>query len=257
MKIAVTGKGGVGKTTVSACLVHALVEMGYTVLAVDADPDANLAATLGYPDPEKITPLVDMKDLIEERTGAKKGSLGALFKLNPKVDDLPEKLWKAHGGIRLMVMGTVKKGGSGCVCPESVLLKAMVQHLLLARNEAIILDMEAGIEHLGRGTASAVDMLIIVVEPGKRSIETAYRIRELAGDLGLTNIALIANKVSSEEEKVFLDENLKGFEVMGFLPFSTKVMEGYRRDLVPWLSSEELYREVKRIAERLPERLRK
>jgi CO dehydrogenase maturation factor len=248
MKIAVTGKGGVGKTTLVASLAHAFVELGCLVMAVDADPDSNLAATIGYPHPETITPLVEMKDLIEERTGAKIGSLGALFKLNPKVDDLPEKLWKLHDGIKLMVMGTVKKGGSGCVCPESVLLRALIQHLLLVRNEVIILDMEAGIEHLGRGTARAVEILLIVVEPGKRSLETSYRIRELAEHLGLKKIGVVGNKVKNENEKSFLTENLRDFTIYGFLPYSEGIMEGYRRDIVPWKASPELYQEVKRIA---------
>jgi CO dehydrogenase maturation factor len=248
MKIAVTGKGGVGKTTFSASLAHAFAELGFSVLAVDADPDANLAATLGFSDPGSITPLVEMKELIEERTGAKTGSLGALFKLNPRVDDLPEKLWRVHDGIKLMVMGTVKRGGSGCVCPESVLLRALVQHLLLSRNEVVILDMEAGIEHLGRGTARAVEKLLIVVEPGMRSLETAYRIRELAGHLGLTNIGVVGNKVRNEEEKAFLRKNLSDFFILGFLPFSEKIVEGYQKDVVPWNASPEVYQEIKRIA---------
>jgi len=248
MKIAITGKGGVGKTTLAASLAHTFVELGYSVIAVDADPDSNLAATLGYPHPETIIPLVEMKDLIEERTGAKTGSLGALFKLNPSVDDLPEKLWKVHNGIKLMAMGTVKKGGSGCVCPESILLRVLIQHLLLDRNEVIILDMEAGIEHLGRGTAKAVDLLLIVVEPGKRSVETAYRIKELAGHLGLKKIGVIGNKVRNEEEKNFLKENLGDFTLLGFIPYSLRIVDGYQRDLVPWLASDELYQEVKKIA---------
>ena len=248
MKIAVTGKGGVGKTTLAASLAHAFVALGYSVVAVDADPDTNLAATLGFPAPETIRPLVEMKDLIEERTGAKTGSLGALIKLNPKVDDLPEKLLREHDGMKLMVMGTVKKGGSGCVCPESVLLRALIQHLLLARNEMVILDMEAGIEHLGRGTAKAVDMLLIVVEPAKRSLETSYRIRELAGHLGLKKIGVVGNKVRSEEERLFLQDNLRDFHLIGFLPYSESIVEGYQKDMVPWKASPEVYREVEKVA---------
>ena len=164
MKIAVTGKGGVGKTTISAALCYAFAEKGYKVIAIDADPDSNLASALGFPDEVKLTPIIEMKDLIEERTGAKPGTSGGFFKLNPKVDDLPEKLWVEHSGIRLMLMGTVKKGGGGCVCPESVLLKSLVQNLLLFRKEVVIMDMEAGIEHLGRATAKAVNHFVIVVD---------------------------------------------------------------------------------------------
>jgi CO dehydrogenase maturation factor len=168
IKLAVTGKGGVGKTTVSSLLCKAFVDNGYSVLAVDADPDANLATAIGFKEEIDIPPLTEMKELIEERTGAKPGSVGSFFKLNPKVDDLPEKLWKEMNGIKLLRMGTVKKGGGGCICPESAMLKTMVQNLLLFRKEAVIMDMEAGIEHLGRATAQAVNPLIVIVEPGKK-----------------------------------------------------------------------------------------
>ena len=175
MKIAVTGKGGVGKTTLAGTIARILAADGYKVLAVDADPDANLASALGIaPDVARgIVPIADMKELIEERTGAKTGTMGGFFKINPRVDDIPDELSVPLDGIRLMVMGTVKEGAGGCVCPESVLLRSLVRHLLLRRKEAVILDMEAGIEHLGRGTASAVDAMIVVVEPGARSVRTA------------------------------------------------------------------------------------
>ena len=185
IKLAVTGKGGVGKTTVSSLLCKAFIDSGYSVLAVDADPDANLATAIGFKEEIDIPPLTEMKELIEERTGAKPGSVGSFFKLNPKVDDLPEKLWKEKNGIKLLRMGTVKKGGGGCICPESAMLKTMVQNLLLFRKEAVIMDMEAGIEHLGRATAQAVNPLIVVVEPGKRSMETARQIKSLAEDIKL------------------------------------------------------------------------
>ncbi len=188
MKIAISGKGGVGKTLLSSLLCQTFAGAGYSVLAIDADPDANLAATLGFPHPERITPISEMKKLIKERTGAEPGRGGGFFKLNPRVDDLPEKYSQEHNGVRLMVMGQIKQGGSGCYCSANILLQALITHLLLARNEVVILDMEAGIEHLGRGTAKAVDKLIIVVEPGRRSIEAAYRIDELALDIGLGNI---------------------------------------------------------------------
>ena len=170
MKLAVSGKGGVGKTTFSALLIRLLNAQGKHILAIDADPDANLASALGIPDADKITPIAEMKELIFERTEAKPGSMGGFFKLNPKVDDLPEALSAKLGNIKLMRLGGVQKGGSGCICPESTLLRALITHIVLARNEIVVMDMEAGIEHLGRGTAQAVDRLLVVVEPGRRSI---------------------------------------------------------------------------------------
>ena len=163
MKIAISGKGGVGKTLLASLLCKTFAEAGYSVIAIDADPDANLASTLGFPNADKIIPISDMKELAEERTGARGGQLGSFFKLNPKVDDLPEKYSQKHDGLRLMVMGRVKKGGTGCYCPENALLQALLTHLLIARDEVVILDMEAGIEHLGRGTAKAVDKLILTI----------------------------------------------------------------------------------------------
>lgn len=225
MKIAVSGKGGVGKTLLSALLSKTFSESGYSVIAIDADPDANLAATLGFPRPEDIVPISDMNDLIEERTGAKPGQSAPFFKLNPKVDDIPEKYARKLDGISLMRMGRVKKGGSGCYCPESALLKALLAHLLLARNEVVILDMEAGIEHLGRGTAGAVDKLIIVVEPGRRSLETALSIKELAAEINLRNIAVVGNKVRNDKDKAFLISSLPGFDFLGFIPYDQAIVD--------------------------------
>ena len=225
MKLAVSGKGGVGKTLLSASLAKAFAESGYGVIAIDADPDANLAATLGFPHPEQITPISEMKELIEERTGARPGQAAPYFTINPKVDDIPDKYAHRLDGIRLMRMGDVKGGGGGCYCPESALLKTLMAHLLVARDEAVILDMEAGIEHLGRGTAGAVDKLIVVVEPGRRSLETAISIRKLASDLGLRNVAVVGNKVRSQADREFLVAALPGFEFLGFIPYDQAVVD--------------------------------
>lgn len=251
MKIAVTGKGGVGKTTFSALLARAFVDAGYNVLAVDADPDANLASTLRFKEPDAITPISKMDDLIEERTGAKPGTFGAMFKLNPTVTDLPEKLWIEEHGIRLMVMGGVKKGGGGCVCPESVLLKTLIQHLILYRNDVVVMDMEAGIEHLGRATAASVNAFVTVVEPGRRSMETAHRIRELAGEIGIKDVYAVGNRVRNEQEKTFMHKLLSDFHILGFLPYDEKVIEADQQNLLLWEHCPELYLEVQAIREKI------
>ncbi|MBW1772282.1 MAG: AAA family ATPase [Deltaproteobacteria bacterium] len=234
MKIAISGKGGVGKTTFASFLIRALADRGKKVLAIDADPDANLAQALGVENSEEIVPISNMIELIEERTEAKVGSMGSFFKLNPKVDDLPDRLSIEVAGVRVMVLGGVKKGGAGCICPESTLLKHLVRHIVLARNEAIVLDMEAGLEHLGRGTAMAVDSLIVVVEPGRRSIETAYQVRRLAEDIGLKKLILVGNKVRSEKDRAFLEEQMPDFQFIGFIPFCPDIIEADLEGLPPF-----------------------
>ena len=247
MKIAISGKGGVGKTLLASLLSTAFVEFGYSVIAIDADPDANLAATLGFPHPEKITPISEMSALIEERTGVQPGQVTPYFKLNPKVDDLPEKYSQKYNGIKLMVMGQIKKGGSGCYCPENTLLRALLIHLLVARDEVVILDMAAGIEHLGRGTAMAVDKLIIVVEPGRRSVETAYRIDKLAKDINLQNIAVVGNKIRNQSEREFLISSLPGFEFLGFIPYDQVIVAADIAKLPLLKASQPIITEVKNI----------
>jgi CO dehydrogenase maturation factor len=225
MKLAVSGKGGVGKTTFAALMIRTFNAEGKRVLAIDADPDANLAAGLGIADSDKIVPIAEMEELIFERTGAKRGGIGGYFKLNPKVDDLPDALSVNFERIKLMRLGGIKKGGSGCICPESALLRALVMHIVLARDEVVVMDMEAGIEHLGRATAKAVDKLIVVVEPGRRSIDTAEHIRKLAGEIGLNHIAVVGNKVRSAKDEKFLQTHLNDFEFLGFCPYDEALIE--------------------------------
>ena len=240
MKLAISGKGGVGKTTFTALLAKAFSQRGYRVLAIDADPDANLATALGYTNPETIHPVAEMAELIEERTGAKPGTVGSVFRMNPKVDDLPDKLSGEINGIRIMRMGTVKKGGAGCICPESTLLRALVQHLLIERNEVVLMDMEAGIEHLGRGTSSFVDRLLIVLEPGKRSIETAEKIRQLAADIHLEKLAAVGNKIRNTSDQDFLRKNLQGIPILGFLPFRESIIQADMESRPPFDAAEDL-----------------
>jgi CO dehydrogenase maturation factor len=228
-----------------------LADLGKKVLAIDADPDANLAQALGLKDSQEIVPISNMKELIEERTEAKVGSMGSFFKLNPKVDDLPERLSVQVDGIKVMVLGGVKKGGAGCICPESTLLKSLVRHVVLARDEFIVLDMEAGLEHLGRGTAMAVDRLVVVVEPGRRSIETAYQIQKLSQDIGVKKLNLIGNKIRSEKDKSFLLKQLPDLHFLGFIPFGDEIIEADLEGLPPFEKAQDGLKAVKEMIEAL------
>jgi CO dehydrogenase maturation factor len=234
MKLAVSGKGGVGKTTFAALLIRTLSLQGKRVLAIDADPDANLATALGIANGDAITPIADMKKLIFERTEARPGSIGGFFKLNPKVDDLPDALSVKLDNIKLMRLGSVKKGGSGCLCPESTLLRALITHIVLARDEVVVMDMEAGIEHLGRATAQSVDKLVVVVEPGRRSIETAEHIRKLASEIGLGRIAVVGNKIRTPKDEAYLRTNLPDFDFLGFIPYDDSLIEADLEGVSPF-----------------------
>jgi CO dehydrogenase maturation factor len=228
VKLAVSGKGGVGKTTVAALLASALHAAGRQVTAIDVDPDCNLLASLGYPAPETVPPLVELKDLIEERTGVKPGTTGGMFRMNPAVDDIPTRYGVDVNGVTVLVAGSVKQGGSGCYCPENALVRTLISHLLLNDNASLVLDMEAGVEHLGRGTVEAVDSLLVVVEPGRRSIETAARIRTMAADIGLTQVWAVGNKVRSEEDKTFLEENVVDLPLAACLPYDDRIRNAER-----------------------------
>ena len=222
MKIAISGKGGVGKSTISAALSLLLAERGSKVLAVDADPDANLAAALGFSAKEQseIVPISKQVELIEERTGAKVNQYGQIFTLNPEVSDIAEKYAAIHEGVALLVLGAVKRGGGGCACPENVLIRALVADLILNKNEALIMDMEAGLEHLGRATTSGVNTMLVVVEPGFRSVDGAKRIVEMANQIRLTDVKIVANKVDGPEDEQFIRESLPDHEILEFIPFS-------------------------------------
>jgi len=252
-KLAITGKGGVGKTTLASVLARLYASDGHKVLAIDADPDANLGAALGISNEElkRITPIAQLEELIHERTGSKPGTIGGMFKLNPQVDDIPDRFSISKDGIRLLVLGTVKKGGSGCICPESALLKSLLTHLLLRRDEIVILDMEAGIEHLGRGTAAAVDAFITVVEPGMRSLETAQAVRKLAEDIGIKKCYVVGNKIEHDTDRQFITDNLPDFTVLGFISQNPKIGEADRKGVSPYDLDQQVVSEVKAIRDQL------
>ena len=233
MKLAITGKGGVGKTTLSALLAQVYADSGQQVLAVDADPSPCLAGALGFPEDLRagLRPIVEMDELIEERTGAKPGTVGGFFTLNPRVDDIPERFSVAHRGVRLLEMGAVVTGGSGCICPESAMLKTLFTHLLFRKDDVLILDMYAGVEHLGRATVDFVDAMLVVVEPTRRSLGTASQIKSLAQDIGLRRLWLVGNKVRDQAEAAFLAAETPGLPLLGILPADLAVQEADRLGL--------------------------
>jgi len=257
MKIAISGKGGTGKTTLAALLAQAYADSGRNVLAVDADPSPCLAGALGFPDElrQRLRPIAEMDDLIYERTGAKPGTVGGFFTLNPRVDDLPDRFSISHRGVRLLEMGSVDTGGSGCICPESALLKTLFTHLLFRKEDVLILDMYAGVEHLGRATVDFVDAMLVVAEPTRRSLGTAAQIKSLAQDIGLARLWLVGNKVRNQEEAVFLEAESPGLPVLGFLPADLAVQEADRLGIPVYDHVPLLRQTAEKLAETLVERV--
>jgi CO dehydrogenase maturation factor len=257
MKIAVTGKGGVGKTTVASTLARLYADEGHKVLAADVDPDANLGLALGFTldELDDITPISKMKNLANERTGADETGMGKFFKINPKVDDIPDMFAKEKNGVKLLVLGTVDVAGGGCVCPEHVIIKRLISHLVLQRDDVVIMDMEAGLEHLGRGTTSFMDRFIVVIEPGARSIQTFKNVKRLAYDLGVKKVEAVANKVRSEEDEKFIRENIPEDELLGIVHYSAGVMDADRAGSSPYDYDEAVVSEIRKIKEKLDKTL--
>lgn len=259
MKIAISGKGGVGKTTLSALLAQVYADAGRNVLAVDADPSPCLAGALGFP-PEQLDqlhPISEMDELIYERTGAKPGTTGGFFTINPRVDDIPDRFSVVYRDVRLLEMGAVDIGGSGCICPESAMLKTLFTHLLFRKDDVLILDMYAGVEHLGRSTVDFVDAMLIVVEPTRRSLGTAAQIKALAEDIGLSRFWLVGNKVRDEAESAFLLAETPGIPVLGMLPADMGVQEADRLGVPVYDHIPELRKSAERIASALVSQITK
>ena len=236
-----------GKTTLAATLARLYAAEGRPVLAADVDPDANLGLALGLSEEEvnSIVPVSKMKELAKERTGANESN--TFYRLNPEVSDLPDKLSRDIGGVKLLVMGTVDLGGTGCVCPEHVMLKAILTNLVFRKDDVVIMDMEAGLEHLGRGTASMMDQFIAVIEPGARSIQTYTRIKELAADIGVTKVRVVANKIRSEEDKAFIRERVPAEDLLGFISYNAEVIDADRKGLSPYDCSQKAVEEIRAI----------
>ncbi|MBU1158462.1 MAG: AAA family ATPase [Candidatus Thermoplasmatota archaeon] len=249
MKVAVVGKGGVGKTTVAGSMARIWARGGLRVLAVDADPAAHLHSVLGIARSEMPHPISEELDLIEERTGARPGtSQGPFFKLNPRVEDIPDRYSKlGSDGVSLLVTGTIKAAGSGCFCPENAILRSLLEHIILERGDAVVVDMEAGLEQFGRATCRGVDMLLIVIEPGSRSMETAARMAELSHEMGVKNMSVVANRVRGKEEADAVAELLASHSLKldYVLPYSEAVAKADMLGISPldhgddneWLSS--------------------
>jgi len=224
-KIAIGGKGGVGKTTVCAVWAHLFGEEGFDVLAIDADPNTCLASAFGLGPDKSPQPLIEMKQLIAERTGTGKEAIGAYFKLNPKVSDLPEKYWLDVGKLKLLVLGAITQGGAGCACPEGAFLKALLTHTILQRQELVLVDLAAGVEFMGRASVQGIDALVIVVEPGGRSIETANNMAKMARELGIGFVGAIANKITESAQSRLIESQLEDIVSLGDVMHSRSVQE--------------------------------
>ena len=247
MKVAITGKGGVGKTTFASTLARLYADEGRTVLAADVDPDANLGLALGL-SPEEvdaIVPISRMRSLVEERTGA--NAANKFFKLNPYVADIPDTFSKDINGVKLLVMGTVDLGGSGCVCPEHVMLKAVLSNLTYRKNDVVIMDMEAGLEHLGRGTAANMDQFIVVIEPGARSVQTYRNVKRLANDLGIQKVRVVANKVRDRSDEEFIRGAIPAEDLLGFIHYNSEIIDADRRGMSPYDCSPTAIEEIRKI----------
>lgn len=251
IKIAIGGKGGVGKTTVCAILARLFAESGFDVLAIDADPDTNLASALGVEPEQSPEPLINMKDLIAERTGTEKNAIGMYFKLNPNVSDLPEKYWCESNGIKLLVLGAITQAGSGCACPEGAFLKALLRDTILQRREMVLVDLAAGVEFMGRASVLGIDALVLVVEPGGRSIETANNMAKMGRELGIEVVAAVANKITETFQTDVIKSQLHNVDVLGNLGYSLALQQADLGREAVLGADADIVNELKQVKERL------
>lgn len=256
MKIAVSGKGGVGKTTLVASLAHVFSKRGQKVIAIDADPDSNLGSALGFPSTIEIVPVCEMKELISERTGSTAETYGKFFKINPTVDDLPDKLSHDLNGVKLIALGGIKHGGGGCACPENVFLKSLLTHIILRREEVVLVDMEAGIEHLGRATVQAVDALLVVLEPGMRSLQTFVQVKKLANEIGIKTIFAILNKVANDRQREVIERELKDVSLIGCVSYNDGIAEADLMGKSAFDNNDKLITEINDILLNLEEKIK-
>ncbi len=227
MKIAISGKGGVGKTTIMGLLAGVLQQQGREVLVIDADPSPHMAQTLGFRGEKQAKPIAEMTKLLAERAGKTQGS--PFYNLNPEVNDLLHDFMMEQDGIKLMILGAVQTAEGGCACPENHVLRKMLKKMLLTANEVVLLDMEAGVEHLGRGTVAGVDQLLIVVIPSRSSVRTALKIKEMADDVQIPKVVFVGNQVEDAEDRQFLNDAL-GEEPVAFFPGSTAIRKAERSE---------------------------
>jgi CO dehydrogenase maturation factor len=250
LKVAIGGKGGVGKTTVCAVWARLFADDGFDVLAIDADPNTNLALAFGLPSEQNPEPLIQMKELIAERTGTGKDMVGAYFRLNPKVSDLPEKYWVDVGGVKLLVLGGITRGGAGCACPEGAFLKALLTYTILQRDEMVLVDLAAGVEFLGRASIQGIDALVMVVEPGARSIETANNIARMGEQLGVKFVGAIANKITDAGQVETIKSQLT-MSMLGNVDYSPDVQEADLRGESVFKAGEGLLDQLRAAREKL------
>ncbi len=253
MKIAVSGKGGAGKTTLAGVMARVLANRGKKIIAIDADPDSNLASAIGIDETSlaSVKPLASMEEFIAERTGARKGQYGSFFQLNPRVDDIPEKFSLTKEGVRLIILGNIPQGGGGCFCAENALLRSLLSHVMIERDDYVIVDLEAGLEHLGRATTEYIDALIVVVEPGRRSFQTARQVRKLADDIGLKKVYVVGNKVADQHDRDFIRENLEDFPFLGFISQNERIADADRQGTSPYDIDHKVGTEIEEIMDAL------